>query len=152
MAGICAAISAARTGLKVALIHDRPVLGGNNSSEVRVGLSGEINLPPYPALGAVVREVGPIGYWDWQEALKDPDLPRSKEVLEVIEHHPEKKIHNAGPAPNYEDDKKTSVVQAEENIHLFLNMHAGQVEKDGDAITAVVAKDIVSSHPLRIED
>ena len=35
-AGTCAALSAARNGLKVALIQDRPVLGGNASSEVRV--------------------------------------------------------------------------------------------------------------------
>ena len=38
VAGMCAAVSAARLGLKVALVHDRPVLGGNNSSEVRVHL------------------------------------------------------------------------------------------------------------------
>jgi len=36
IAGTCAALSAARLGLTVALIQDRPVLGGNNSSEVRV--------------------------------------------------------------------------------------------------------------------
>lgn len=36
LAGICAALSGARQGLKVALVHDRPVLGGNASSEVRL--------------------------------------------------------------------------------------------------------------------
>jgi succinate dehydrogenase/fumarate reductase flavoprotein subunit len=36
IAGICASISSARLGCKVALIHDRPVLGGNFSSEIRV--------------------------------------------------------------------------------------------------------------------
>ncbi|MBU4199244.1 MAG: FAD-dependent oxidoreductase [Verrucomicrobia bacterium] len=40
MAGICAAISAARHGAKVVLIHDRPVYGGNASSEIRVGIIG----------------------------------------------------------------------------------------------------------------
>lgn len=35
-AGICAAISAARHGASVTLIHDRPVLGGNASSEIRM--------------------------------------------------------------------------------------------------------------------
>lgn len=40
MAGICAAISAARNGAKVALMHDRPVLGGNASSEIRMWVSG----------------------------------------------------------------------------------------------------------------
>ena len=36
LAGMCAAISAARHGSKVALVHDRPVFGGNCSSEIRM--------------------------------------------------------------------------------------------------------------------
>jgi hypothetical protein len=40
MAGLCCAITAARTGIRVALIQDRPVLGGNASSEVRMWIVG----------------------------------------------------------------------------------------------------------------
>ncbi|HQX52154.1 MAG TPA: FAD-dependent oxidoreductase, partial [Planctomycetaceae bacterium] len=40
--GMGAAISAARMGCKVALIQDRPVLGGHGSSEVRVWAMGNI--------------------------------------------------------------------------------------------------------------
>ena len=40
MAGSCAAITAARQGLRVALVQDRPVLGGNTSSEVRLWMVG----------------------------------------------------------------------------------------------------------------
>ena len=40
MAGICAAISAARSGIKVVLMHERPVLGGNASSEIRMWICG----------------------------------------------------------------------------------------------------------------
>ncbi len=40
MAGTCCAITAARAGLKVTLIQDRPVLGGNASSEVRLWVLG----------------------------------------------------------------------------------------------------------------
>lgn len=36
LAGTCAAITAARSGIKVVLVQDRPVLGGNASSEVRL--------------------------------------------------------------------------------------------------------------------
>lgn len=43
-AGMCAAISAARNGAKVVLIQDRPVLGGNSSSEIRVHLNGVNHL------------------------------------------------------------------------------------------------------------
>ena len=40
MAGLCCAISAARHGISVVLIHDRPVLGGNASSEIRMWVRG----------------------------------------------------------------------------------------------------------------
>jgi FAD dependent oxidoreductase len=40
LAGVCAAITAARAGVKVVLIQDRPVLGGNASSEVRLWVLG----------------------------------------------------------------------------------------------------------------
>ncbi|MEJ5961436.1 FAD-dependent oxidoreductase [Pedobacter immunditicola] len=40
IAGCCAAITAARKGIKVVLIQDRPVLGGNASSEVRLWILG----------------------------------------------------------------------------------------------------------------
>ena len=40
MAGTCAAITAARKGVKVVLVQDRPVLGGNGSSEVRLWILG----------------------------------------------------------------------------------------------------------------
>jgi hypothetical protein len=40
MAGLCAAIASARNGARTALIHDRPVLGGNASSEVRMWICG----------------------------------------------------------------------------------------------------------------
>lgn len=40
MAGLCAAIAAARNGVKVGLVQDRPVFGGNASSEIRVRPAG----------------------------------------------------------------------------------------------------------------
>lgn len=40
MAGICAAVTAARGGARTALVQDRPVLGGNASTEIRVNLEG----------------------------------------------------------------------------------------------------------------
>jgi len=50
IAGTCAALAAARQGLSVALLHDRPVLGGNASQEIRVWCGGEARHP-------LVREV-----------------------------------------------------------------------------------------------
>ncbi len=40
LAGTCCAVTAARAGLKVVLVQDRPVLGGNASSEVRLWILG----------------------------------------------------------------------------------------------------------------
>ena len=40
MSGISAAVAAARQGADVVLINDRPVLGGNASSEIRVTVNG----------------------------------------------------------------------------------------------------------------
>ena len=43
--GCCAAVAAARRGLNVVLVNDRPVLGGNASSEIRVWCGGEARYP-----------------------------------------------------------------------------------------------------------
>ena len=54
LAGMCAAISAARHGAKVVLMQDRPALGGNASSECRVQISGAARGGSIPH----VRETG----------------------------------------------------------------------------------------------
>jgi len=118
MAGTCAAISAARLGVKVALIQNRPVLGGNNSSEVRVHLGARINLEPYPALGNLVNEIGPV------------------------------RGGNAQPGDYYEDDKKLQAVLKEANISLFLNYHANEVHMDGSTIKNVVAQNLLSGERI----
>ncbi|MBT5712502.1 FAD-dependent oxidoreductase, partial [Candidatus Poribacteria bacterium] len=40
MAGMCAAIASARRGARTAIVHDRPVYGGNASSEIRMWICG----------------------------------------------------------------------------------------------------------------
>ena len=149
IAGITSALSAARLGSKVALIQNRPVLGGNNSSEVRVGLSGLIFQEPYPNLGRLVDEIGSIGHWTLWEAKRNPETDRSKKILDVIEKNPEKKIHNAGPQSNYGDDKKRAIVEGEDNVDLFLNMHVYAVEKLDNKIISVLAKNIETGEILK---
>ena len=58
--GVCTAVSAIAHGLKVILIQDRPLLGGVNSSEIRVSLGGSIHVAPYPNLGNVVEKIAPV--------------------------------------------------------------------------------------------
>lgn len=144
IAGCCAAISAARLGCKVALIQNRPVLGGNNSSEVRVGLSGLITQQPYPQLGNLVDELGPVGYWNDWEAQQDTSSLRSKQIMNILRQEPVRKIHNAGPSFIYEDNKKLELLQNEKNLNLFLNTQAVDVQIKGNKIIAIIGKNIES--------
>src|SRR6185295_13820027 len=54
--GMGAAISAARQGLKVALLQNRAVLGGNGSSEIQVWAMGGTRRGLFPHLGEIVEE------------------------------------------------------------------------------------------------
>lgn len=112
IAGMSAAVAAARLGCKVALVHNRPVLGGNNSSEVRVHLGGRIEAQPYPALGGLQKEFGP------------------------------EKGGNAQPKSYYEDEKKAACIAAEPAITLYNLYHVYEVQKEGDAIRTVFARHI----------
>ena len=59
MTGLCAALAAARHGAKTALIQDRPVLGGNASSEIRMHICGATANMEKPELaeGGIVHEL-----------------------------------------------------------------------------------------------
>ena len=119
VAGTCAAISAARLGLKVALVTDRPVLGGANSSEVRVHLGGRLNIGDYPRLGDVVAEIGPA------------------------------KGGNAMSAETYEDDRKLNAVLAEKNIKLFFNTRIVAAVTDNGLIKTVIGRDTIDGRKIR---
>ena len=121
VAGMCAAVSAARFGCKVALVNDRPVPGGNNSSEIRVHLGAYIEQEPYPALGRMLREFG-----------------HSKEG-------------NAQPAANYEDDKKIAFLQGQEGLTYLPCFRAVKVNMDGSRIASVVIRNIESGEELRLK-
>jgi hypothetical protein len=123
IAGTCAAVSAARLGLDVALVQDRPVLGGNNSSEVRVWLQGARNKEPYPRVGDIVAEL---------------------EQRRFAHYGPDNK------AELYEDEKKLDVVRSEEKLRLLLNCRVNQVETDRDRIVAVMGQDTVSGRRYRL--
>ena len=119
--GMCTAVSAARHGLRVALVSDRPAIGGNNSSEVRVHLGGGTEMEPYPALGRMIREFG----------------------------HSRK--GNAQSAENYEDWKKDAFIEGEPNVTLMRCFRAVRVEKDGDdMIAAVIVRSTVSGEEKRL--
>lgn len=114
-AGMGSAISAARMGCKVALIQNRPVLGGNGSSEVRVWAMGNIRRGKFPRIG------------------------------EIIEEFADKASKSPGRYEEFGDAKKEAIVKAEDNIDLFLNHHAYRVRKEGNRIASVTAFDTRTS-------
>ena len=122
MAGTCAAISASRSGLKVALIQNRPVLGGNNSSEIRVHLMGDVDKNHYLKLGRIVRELD-----NGDPGNGNPD------------------------AREYGDLRKLQIVKAEKNISLFLNTHVYKAEMNGSNIVAVIGRNIATNQETRFE-
>ena len=121
IAGMCAAVSAARSGCKVALVNDRPIPGGNNSSEIRVHLGGRIGIGPYPRLGMMLREFG------------------------------QSKGGNAKPAANYEDEKKIAFIEHEANVDYFPCFRAVQVRMaDAHHIGSVIIRGTESGEELEL--
>lgn len=120
VAGISAAVSAARLGQKVALVNDRPVLGGNNSSEIRVHLGGRIEAGPYKRLGDLQKEFGPL------------------------------RQGNAQPADYYEDHKKQDFVDAEKNITLYPSYRVIAAETADGRIKSVTAQHINSGDRISL--
>lgn len=101
LAGVCAAVAAARLGQKVALVQNRPVLGGNSSSEVRVWVCGATSH----GVNRYARETGIMGEMFVENQYRNPDGNPYLWDLIVLE-----------------------TVKAEPNIQLFLNTDVHEVE------------------------
>ncbi len=117
LAGTCCAITAARAGLKVVLVQDRPVLGGNASSEVRLWILGATAHMGNNCRWA--RESGVIG------ELMVENLARNPEGNALLV-----------------DALLLEMCLAEPNLTVLLNTAAidcSKKEGDADTITAVRA-------------
>ncbi len=62
-AGCCAALAAARLGARTALVQDRPVLGGNSSSELGVPINGAGSSHPNARETGIIEELGRLKAW-----------------------------------------------------------------------------------------
>lgn len=112
-AGVCAAIAAARKGASVALVQDRPVLGGNGSSEVRLWLLGATS------------HMGNNNRWAREGGIID-------EILV------ENTFRNKEGNPVIFDTVLIDKVLAEKNISLFLNTMVYDVQKKDEKNVASV--------------
>ena len=115
LAGVCAAITAARAGSKVVLVQDRPVLGGNASSEVRLWILGATS------------HMGNNNRWAREGGVID------ELIVENMARNPEGN-------PLILDTIILEMVINEPNLTLLLNTAVHDVEKsDADTIKSVRA-------------
>lgn len=109
-AGICAAVAAARNGSKTVLVQDRPVLGGNASSEMHVHLNGVNNIN-----GKAERETGII-----EEMLLHNRFENEQESYPVFDH------------------VLYDFVVREPNLTLMLNTSATKAIMEGNTIKSAL--------------
>jgi len=109
LAGVCAAVAAARNGARVILVQDRSVLGGNASSEIRVIVHGVTKLKN----GFADRETGIIE--------------------EILLHN---RFFNPQQSFTVWDHILYDFVVREPNIRLLLDTQAVRAHMDGDRIEA----------------
>lgn len=115
LAGTCAAITAAREGLKTILVQDRPVLGGNASSEVRLWVLGATS------------HLGNNNRWSREGGV----------INEILEENLYR--NRQGNALIFDTILLEKCV-LESNLTLLLNTAAFEVDKsDADTISAVHA-------------
>ena len=110
MAGLCAAISAARHGANVALVHARPVLGGNASSEIRIHISGA------------------------DQSLRQTDYAESGLLYELML---ENKSRNDTFNYSIWDMVLFEAAKNERNLTVYLNCPMFDCSVDGDIITSI---------------
>lgn len=110
MAGLCAAIASAREGATTALVHARPVLGGNASSEIRIHISGA------------------------DQSLKQPDYAEGGILYELML---ENKSRNENFSYSVWDMVLFDAVKKEKNLTVLLNTVMIDAEVSDDRITAI---------------
>lgn len=114
LSGTCCAITAARQGIKVVLIQDRPVLGGNSSSEVRLWVLGATS------------HMGNNNRWAREGGL----------INEILI---ENTFRNEESNPLIFDSILLEKVAAEKNITLLLNTAVSDLDMRDDHIERVKA-------------
>lgn len=126
MAGCCAAIAAARAGCRVVLLHDRPVPGGNASSEIRLWV-----------LGATCH-MGSNNRWAREGGIID-------EILS------ENLWRNPDSNPLIFDAVLLEWLRREQGLTLLLNTAVHACEKRGEEIAAVLAWNAQNQTRYRVE-
>ena len=121
-AGMCAALAAELTGQRVLLIQDRGLLGGCNSSEIRVWLGGLTRVGKYPELGHITAAIAPL--------RGRPDMSKCGEL--------------------FEDARKERCFRKDYNLLLNEMVVAVEMDKNNpERIEAVISKNVRSGAETR---
>ncbi|MHC4748139.1 MAG: FAD-dependent oxidoreductase [Planctomycetota bacterium] len=113
-AGMGAAIAAARNGIEVALIQDRPLLGGNSSSEIEVPPMGYIGNPPDRRnITGITEELFPPQGWD--------NYADSKKMEKIVRAEKNISLFLNTRAISVEMKGKTRITSV-----ISINVHSGQ--------------------------
>ena len=86
--GVPAALACARKGIKTLLLHDRPMLGGNGSSEIGITFDGAEVAHPRAREGGIAEEIRRLrdrvegNHCDWTEAMEQ--LAAAEDCLTVV--------------------------------------------------------------------
>ena len=122
LSGICAAIAAARHGAKTALVQDRPVIGGNASSEIKMHICGADIHATKPN----ARETGIIEELLLTNRIKNPQ--QSFSVQDYV----------------FEE-----IVRAEPNLDLYLNTRMRDVQMKDNVIVSIEAEQMTTEKLYR---
>lgn len=112
MSGVCAAIAAARHGVRTALIQDRPMLGGNAGSEVRMHICG---------------------------ADCHGSRPDSRETGIILEILLENRCRNPNHSFSVFDSILWEKTHFQENLDLYLNTRVSKAQTQENVIRTVTA-------------
>ena len=137
--GIPAAISAARAGCKTLLIHSRPVLGGNSSTEAGVGYDGASSRQPHAREGGIAEELRRIrDHFDcsWEEAVNR--LIEGQDNLTILKNMA---VVDAETEANGRAEVGSG---AGANVRAEAGAGAGTGANGGAIIKSVVAQNVLS--------
>lgn len=124
VSGLCAAIASARHGADTALVQNRPVLGGNASSEIRMHICGADNHASRPS----ARETGIL-----EEILLENRIQNPHNSFSILDTVMWEKAH------------------FQDGLALYLNTHMISSEVENNEIKAITAQQLTTETEFRLE-